>query len=324
MNSVAEKQKSPSIFSYERSKQFDQEMNELLVEEVAETFRTSFLSFLGKYSDMENARSLSMLRLFDKALEVCKKEHYQIIGFEKEKVFNRRIPIVAIGPKINRKKEDLFFADPSSVGIEIQEVSSQKEADYLVELLGRCPFNWKAEEGCYLRAEMSVRILKVIGVPEEKIAKIWLKAVMKAIGKNGEEIEWDWHIAPLITLRSGERKVIDPAVDWNKALSPMEWQKALTNDPKAILGEIDSGYTPIFQDDLGKQFKVSDALFKRFRQGLYCFQFLDLLEDSDNDILASVLERLSLLTPEKENEQTLKDLVPKLSEQTNSSFCVIA
>ncbi len=151
---------------------------------------------------------------------------------ETEGLYGRKIPVVEIVSKKDADKKgrnvDYLPCFPRLAKAEdlkaCRLVMHREEADYLVRTLGavkHIPWANKAE-GCRSRAEMTIHLLKTMGIPESSITKVWMKGDLYWGPKQSQY--WRWHVAVCVTTQKGEKCIIDPALNTEKALSFEEWE----------------------------------------------------------------------------------------------------
>ena len=99
------------------------------------------------------------------------------------------------------------------------------------------PFKYPYD-GCWARANEMCRLMVAMGYDP---AKVWIDGNLDAASANavGCRVQWSWHVAPTICVRSGlwltTRKVIDPSL-FTTPVTEAQW-KAAQGDPNATLTE---------------------------------------------------------------------------------------
>ncbi len=181
--------------------------------------------------------------------------------------FGRRIPIL----EITDDTEDLL--SQNTTDLEKKEVTSEEEASYLMRQLAEMEIPWHHLDGCYCRAEISCRLLKLMEIPNEKIKKIWVKGSINFQNSFNKTMSWQWHIAPLIITPSGKKFVLDPSVNSINALSPSQWIARLARGQTNIqYGEIESNSTSDFLSG-NKKILVTDSIFENYKKAMLTHNF---------------------------------------------------
>lgn len=100
-------------------------------------------------------------------------------------------------------------------------------------------FSWDyINDGCFARAQGAVDYFREQGISEDLIEmQIIAGPRLGTYDKFGEKIQWNYHIAPLLTLENGKRMVVDPSVDSEKALDAWEWGERIQIDRRDRISE---------------------------------------------------------------------------------------
>lgn len=120
-------------------------------------------------------------------------------------------------------------------------IQTKQELDTLVKLLyNEDLISWEITEGCcFARADMAIRFLILMGIPESCIQKQYVLTHSPA--RSSEQIEWNYyHVAPLIQLADGSQWIIDPALNRLSALSFDDWVRLQPDEIKVTPYSIDA------------------------------------------------------------------------------------
>lgn len=123
-------------------------------------------------------------------------------------------------------KNGVYYT-PEALHMHAQDItlSSKEKVDLLVKklfLIKKLPWNFP-REGCYSRADAVIKILQTMGIPKENLSKQYVTGPLSITTASGEQISWQYHVAASVTTADGNRYVIDPALDPDKAFTPEEW-----------------------------------------------------------------------------------------------------
>lgn len=209
--------------------------------------------------------------LFKRVMENSEKDDFFIESFNVES--GRLIPTLKISfEERGMSRVEYIEKEPEWPVLGIKD---RKEADFLTRSLYFKKLCWDYREGCYARAELGCYLLRFMGVPSEKIKKIWIRGSieLKTLARGGRKA-WTWHIAPLVISESGEKFVIDPAVNKEKALTTNEWRNSFSKGPGPISsGEINGNWTYLKEGH--KQRRVTQELFQRYKEILKLQRFYE-------------------------------------------------
>jgi hypothetical protein len=126
------------------------------------------------------------------------------------------------------------LASPPLVGMNPEYDISPEEAERLFQeaaAMDDIPFKY-VDDGCYARAEKMIERLQKEGVHLDKVF------ASGGMLQAGEQIEWAWHVAPVVWVRekdgSRSSRVIDPSL-MKHAVTASEWLAAF--HPSGVQGD---------------------------------------------------------------------------------------
>lgn len=129
-----------------------------------------------------------------------------------------------------RAQEHLSYlqkANPKPVEKTISESEVQelfKKAKNMEDI----PFGYKYD-GCYARAHVMARRFEAMGIPTEKV---WIKG---ALNVPGTDIEWNYHVAPVINVKTKSGAIVKYAIDPSlndKAVPVDDWVASMGKNVK--------------------------------------------------------------------------------------------
>lgn len=89
-----------------------------------------------------------------------------------------------------------------------------------------------AHDGCYARCHLMSMRLRQMGV---EVRRVWAfappKSRLHAKTLSGRAIDWDWHVAPIVAVHSGDKVdwlVFDPCL-FNRPTAIDDWTRAMTS-----------------------------------------------------------------------------------------------
>ncbi|MGZ3693642.1 MAG: protein-glutamine glutaminase family protein [Bdellovibrionota bacterium] len=135
--------------------------------------------------------------------------------------------------KPGEKSATAEIKDVFNEKILISAVSKQKAEELFREMAGHkeIPFGYP-QDGCYARAQEMARLLETKGIVT---AKIFSQGSLMVKILPAQELEWDWHVAPVLAVKEAgkiEIYVIDPAL-FAKPVTVKEWAAAQEAGPEA-------------------------------------------------------------------------------------------
>ena len=120
--------------------------------------------------------------------------------------------------KINAKSLNEKYLSPD----EVQELFKKAQA------MKDIPFGYKYD-GCYARAHVMARRFEAMGIPTKKA---WIKGKLSV---PGTDIEWNYHVAPTVTVKKGDGSIVDYVIDpslSDKAINVDEWVALMKKNVK--------------------------------------------------------------------------------------------
>jgi len=127
-------------------------------------------------------------------------------------------------------------------------IQTKQELDTLVKLLfNEDLISWEITQPCcFARAELAVRFLVLMGIPESHIQKLYV--MTHPSFEPREPITWGYcHVVPLIQLADGSQWILDPALNRVSAITFDEWiklQPEIIAPPHQIPAELIKQYVP--------------------------------------------------------------------------------
>lgn len=88
------------------------------------------------------------------------------------------------------------------------------------------------QDGCYARAHLMARRFEEMGY---HVDKIWIKGDLKVDFKDGQNIEWNFHVAPVVHVPNADGSttpyVIDPSI-MEEPVPMQQWMQRMTGDQR--------------------------------------------------------------------------------------------
>lgn len=130
---------------------------------------------------------------------------------------NHAKPKIRLDSKENKKTVELTLLSEKDVDAIFKEMVANKEI----------PFGFPFD-GCYARAHSMVQLLEKKGIIS---GKAWVEGNLKVDSEEFGEIEWHYHVAPVVMVKVGNKNVpyvLDPSI-MDKPVPFETWKNKMTS-----------------------------------------------------------------------------------------------